>query len=85
MTFKEAIHTYSEQDGTGREIKQAEILYDVHTQTHKEGYLFYLVWETVNNFQPEETKIRAVHIFDYERDTIVAEIRATNGLFKWHE
>ena len=85
VTLQEAVHTYNEADGTGREIKQAEILYYVQTDSHKDGYLFYVVWETINNFQPEETKIRAVHLFDEKKESVVAKIYATNGLFEWHE
>lgn len=75
--------SYSESQQDGRQIVQYD--FDVRITTTKTKYTAGIWWESVNNFQPEETKIRNIGlIYDdtYER---VYRIAATNGIGSWHE
>ncbi len=75
---------YSETHRDGKSISQ--VCFEIIINTTVDEYSIGITWETVNNFQPDETKIRNMGLIfrqePYERLYI---IRATEGVFCWHE
>lgn len=76
--------SYSESQQDGKAIAQVGI--DIQITTTADQYFIGITWETVNNFQPEETKIRNIGLvknyWPYDR---LCLIQATDGLSCWHE
>ena len=69
-------------NGYGGRIEQQDI--NATITTTQSTYHLAIVWETVNNYQPDETKIRAFSLMDETYQNIVL-IAATNGIHSWPE
>ncbi len=75
--------SYEERNKKGMLITQRGV--KALIETTKSSYWFYIdCWETINNNHPEETKIRRLTLIDCNKKTLV-EIKATNGIYEWHE
>ncbi len=78
--------------GGGADMKQrdgrviSQVGFDINIKTTVDDYSVGFMWETVNNFQPEETGIRLMDLIkDYEPYEKLYNISATEGIMVWHE
>ena len=74
---------YSESQQDGRAIMQESI--DIDIKTTVDTYTIGIIWEKINNFQPEETGIRNFTIITLDPLERLYSIQATEGLERWHE
>ncbi len=81
-------HSMSREAGTI--VQEA---FNMKLMTTEKQYHIAAVWETVNNIQPEETRIRAIYLEYYlpkdengiTRTVRIYAIEATDGIGSWHE
>ncbi len=79
-----------ESIGTSYEEKHERIIISQRgvkalIKTTKSSYRLYIdCWETINNAHPEETKIRRLTLLN-SNNMVLVEIKATNGIYEWHE
>ena len=81
-------HSMSREAGTI--VQEA---FNMKLLTTAKYYHIAAVWETINNIQPEETRIRAIYLEYYlpkdengiTKTVRIYAIEATDGLMAWHE
>jgi len=74
--------SYQERNANGSSIIQVNL--DIYLTTTTGNYTLLLMWETANNFAPEEVGIRAISLLPSDSISVLAEIKATNGIGEWH-
>lgn len=74
---------YSEQHRDGRVISQEGL--SIYITTTVDDYEIGVTWEIINNFQPEEAKIRNFTLITIEPLERLYSICATDGIRCWHE
>lgn len=75
---------YSESQRDGRKILQEG--FSIYITTTADDYAIGFGWEIINNFQPDEAKIRSMGLVkNYEPYERLYLITATEGIRCWHE